>query len=189
MEIILTIVSILAAIWLFLRYKISQLAKEIGDELPETDPEEVARAIAENEREIAESRATLEKLQVYRTLRDSVTEGMTLDQLIEAFQKMCDLPVGDPDDLLFESGTYRFTGEKMFHFSLVRQFQFMDEDEYVQLHLEALYAPGARTFGLRNTTWDARIDADFFEYVKRSPAYHAVKEQPIVRVNLWIDET
>lgn len=185
MELIIGIALLLLAGYLYFQRR----ARKIVDDLPEADPEEAGRAIEENEREIAESREKLQQLLVYRTLRNSVTEGMTLDQLIDAFQKMCELPVGDPDNLLFETGTYHFTGEKMFHFSLVRQFQFLDEDEYVQLHLEALYTPGIRTFGLRNVSWDARIEGDFFEYVKNSPACHAVKELPIAKIEVWIDET
>lgn len=150
-----------------------------GEHAPQTEPDN-----ASDERQ-----AILEKLVVYRTLRDSIHDGMTLDEMIDAFAEMCRISVGDPDDLLYESGTFNFTGKKLFYFSLVRQFQFLDEDEYVQLRLDVTYMPGARIFGLRNTTWGSLTDGDFFEKVRRSPVYHAVKELPVYRVQVYIGDT
>ena len=114
---------------------------------------------------------------------------MALEEMIDAFSHMCQTSVGEPDDLLFETGTYGFTGEKLFHFSLVRQFQFMSGDEYVQLHLEVLYTPGLSTALLFNTKWDSQVNGDFFEMVKSSQAYAVVKDMTPVRVDVWIDET
>lgn len=141
------------------------------------------------EAELAQRRETLQTLVVYRSLRESVRDGMTLEEMIDAFARMCRISVGDPDDLLFEAGTYNFTGEKLFCFSLVRQFQFDDDDEYVQLHLDVCYRPGARNFGLKETHWGSAQEGGFFPHVLGSPAYHAVKEMPIVKVNVYIDET
>ena len=98
----------------------------------------------------------LKNLPVYRALTDSIRDNMTLEELIDAFEKMCKLPVGTPDNLLFETGTFSFSGEKMFYFSLVRQFQFADEDEYVQLHLDIQFPPSIKTAQLKRTTWCGR---------------------------------
>lgn len=49
------------------------------------------------------------------------------------------------DGLLFESGTYRFTGTEQFTVSLVRQFEVVDDagdhEHYVHLRCEFLYEP------------------------------------------------
>ena len=134
-------------------------------------------------------KALLKKLVVYRTLRDTVREGMTLDELIDAFAQMCTISVGEPDDLLFETGTFDFTGEKLFYFSLVRQFQFFSDDEYVQLHLDVTYAPSSKTALLRGAKWSEPTDPDFFPSVKNSLAFKAVQNQPIVYVDIRVEDT
>ena len=131
----------------------------------------------------------LQKLVVYRILRSSIHDGMTLDEMIDAFAQMCKTSVGDPDDLLFETGTYDFTGEKLFHFSLTRQFQFIDENEYVQLRLNVLYAPSLKTKLLFTTKWGSLTQGDFFGVVRKSRAFRIVKDLPILKVEVQIDET
>lgn len=143
----------------------------------------------EEEHQQAESQEKLQCLVVYRTLQETVREGMSLDELISAFERMCALDVGDPDDLLFETGTFNFTGEKLFHFDLVRQFQFLSGDEYVQLHLTVLYEPSPKTALLKNVRWGMPGDGRFFETVCGSLAYKTVKDMPITRVDIQIHET
>ena len=135
----------------------------------------------------SERHAILEKLVVNRTLRDSVREDMDLDELIDAFRQMCAEDVGDPDDLLFETGVYRFTGEKKFHFSLVRQFKFMDADEYVQLRLDITAEP-PKAFVLPVIHWGKVDDGTFFDFVRNSRGYKMLKDAPF-QVVVRIEET
>lgn len=139
--------------------------------------------------EIYVSQEELEQLPVYLALRDSVREGMTLDEMIDAFADMCRLPVGDPDDLLFETGTYDFTGPKRFYFSLVRQFQYKSEDEYIQLHLDLLYTPSPATDRICDTEWGSLTDGDFFTMVRSCEAYQLIKDAPMAEVDIRIEET
>lgn len=185
MKIILGIVVILAAAILWLRHK----ANHFEDSMPPEEREQYAAFLAEEEAERAKSQEILQKLVVYRTLNGSIQPGQTLDEMIDAFAQMCKTSVGYPDNLLFETGTWDYNGEKLFCFSLVRQFQFMDEDEYVQLRLDVLYTPSARTKLLYGSKWDARVEGDFFEMVRSSRAYNAVKDTPIHKVAVRIDET
>ena len=154
-----------------------------------TDEKAAYAAMEQEAQEIAERQAILQKLVVYRTLRQSITDGMTLEQMIAAFEDMCRISVGDPDDLLFETGTYDLTGEKQFYFSLVRQFQFLDPDEYVQLRLDVRYAPGSETRFLRRATWDSQTAGSFFDTVRSSREYRAVSELPIAGVDVRVEET
>ena len=135
------------------------------------------------------SQEALEQLPVYRTLQDSVQEGMTLNKLIDAFAAMCKLPVGEPDDLLFETGTFDFTGKKLFYFSLVRQFQYRNDDEYVQLHLDIRYTPSPATARLKCTKWGSLTEGDFFGMVRSSDACCALKDKPITEIEVYIEET
>ncbi len=77
----------------------------------------------------------------------------------------------------------------MFYFSLVRQFHFQDEEKFVQLHLDVRYAPSPATAQMNLTSWSHPLDPDFIPYVKSTAAYHAVKEMPMVQVEVYIDET
>lgn len=185
MKIILGLAILLIGLYLHIRYKVEHFTDHMTPE--ERAKWEEAMAI---ERERAENRqAPLRSLVVYRTLRDSIRDNMSLDEMIDAFSQMCKTSVGEPDDLLFETGTYDFTGENLFYFSLVRQFQFMDADEYVQLHLDVLYTPGVKTKLLFGTKWNSQVNGDFFEMVKSSLAYAVVKDMAPVRVDVWIEET
>lgn len=149
---------------------------------------EKAEAASSSE-EQAESESILHKLVVYRTLDASIHEGMTLSEMIDAFREMCDISVGDPDDLLFETGTYQFTDEKLFYFCLVRQFQFASEDEYVQLRLEVTYQSCAKTRFLFGSKWGSLTDGDFFAMVKGSRAYRVAENLPIYKVAVRVEET
>ena len=160
----------------------NKLLEELGVALIEDDEDTV-------EIEASVSQEELEKLPVYQSLRDSVDLDMSLDELIDAFAAMCKLPVGEPDDLLFETGTYAFDMKKKFYFSLVRQFKFMDDDEYVQLHLEVTYLPCAKTRLLYKAKWGSLTDGDFFGMVRSSRAYRVARELPIFHVNVYVDET
>lgn len=145
--------------------------------------------LEEEERRLAEHQEILQRLVVCRSLRELVQDSMTLDELIDAFEKMCAHDVGEPDMLLFETGTYDFTGKKMFHFDLVRQFQFLNEDEFVQLHLTVLYEPSPKLALLRKIHWGEPEDGSFFSIVRNSRAYHAVMNLPIAQVRIDIHET
>ena len=134
------------------------------------------------------SREELEALPVYLALRDSVKDGMDLDAMIDAFASMCRLPVGE-DDLLFETGTYKFTGKKQFYFSLVRQFRYKGGDEFIQLRLEVCYAPSPATARICDTEWSSLTEGDFFGMVRSSKAYRKVRELPIAQVEVSIGET
>ena len=135
------------------------------------------------------SQEELEQLPVFQTLRNSVKDGMTLNEMIDAFAAMCRLPVGDPDDLLFETGTYDFSGPERFYFSLVRQFQYKSGDEYIQLHLDVLYAPSPATARICDTEWSSLTEGDFFDMVRSGKAYRKVKDLPVTKVDVWIGET
>lgn len=146
--------------------------------------------ITDYENDHVKRQEALECLVVYKQLQTSVQDGMTLAELIDAFAQMCQTPVGEPDDLLFETGTFSFTGNKRFYFSLVRQFRFFtDTDEYVQLHLDVLYHPTKKTRWLRKSSWSSQDTGKFFNDVTGSSAYQAVCDTAYAKVEVWIGET
>ena len=71
---------------------------------------------------------------------------------------MCNMPLKE-DMILFETGTYSFTGKPMFNFSLVRQFP-NDEEEYYQIHVDVLYIPTEENKDFQRTIWNEDIEED-----------------------------
>ena len=185
MNIFLILAALIAVPILYFRYKVNHFMDHMS---PEQRAEWENALNIERER-IENAQAPLKSLVVYRILQNSIHDGMTLEEMIDAFARMCETSVGDPDDLLFETGTFNFTGEKLFYFSLVRQFKFLSDDEYVQLRLDVTYSPSIRTALLFKTKWDSQVDGDFFEMVKTSSAFAAVKDATPVHAEVQITET
>jgi len=79
----------------------------------------------------------MEKIAEY--LRNAITDKMTLKDIDDIFENACQ-PMNEDDMILFEIGTYSFTGEELFYFSLVKQVP-AEDDEYRQLHIDVLYKP------------------------------------------------
>lgn len=150
----------------------------------------LAQKMEDTEEDREKRQKMMESLVVYRQLQQTIHDGMTLDEMIDAFSQMCKTSVKEPDDLLFETGTFSFTGEKLFYFSLVRQFCFFtDTDEYVQLHLDVMYPLSPKTRLLKRSDWSSPQDEDFFKNVKNSTAYRTVSNTPYAKVEVWIGET
>ena len=90
--------------------------------------------------------------------------------------------------LLFETGEYDFTGERLFYFSLVRQYPGGD-GEYIQLRLEVTYAPTEETHGFLRTDWDDLEEGDFFAHVRASEEYAALTDVQPVSIGARREET
>ncbi len=112
---------------------------------------------------------------VYYELISNVKQEMNLSDLVNVFEQMCSIPVAvESDMLLYETGTYTFSGEPKFYFSLTRQFSDDCEGDFRQLHLNILYEPSKWTNKFKDAVWDEEIDGDFFDYVRNSQAYRAL---------------
>lgn len=117
---------------------------------------------------------------------------MKLPELVDVFEKMTEISVGDWEDwedmTLFEAGTFPFTGRPMFTVSLVRQFP-NDEDEFYQLHLNVLFLPEEKTRGISFSEWSQSVDGDFFTFVRETDIYSLMKDEAPAEVNIYLDET
>lgn len=127
-------------------------------------------------------------------LKASVSEDMSLDQMLAAFEEMCQYPVEgvEPEDelLLFESGTYSFDmdEEPLFYFSVVRQFP-NEDGEFYQIHLDVMYTPGSSREELEMSFWNDEVDENFFEYIRKTKVYQEVCNEPHIKVETYMDET
>lgn len=133
-------------------------------------------------------------MEILSYLKNEIDGKTSLPELVDAFEKMCLIElegVEDDDDLLiFETGTFDFTGEDLFYFSLVRQFP-NGEDEYFQLHLDIRFTPDKINKKFHKTLWSDEFDqkAEFFEAVRSSKAYAALEGTPVVSVGCEMSET
>ena len=96
-------------------------------------------------------KAKMKSLEKY--LKNTITDNMPLENIIDVFEKMCQVPI-DYDMILFETGTYDFTGEPLFQISLVRQIPNDDDDEFYQLHVDVFYKPTDENKVFSEATWN-----------------------------------
>lgn len=128
-------------------------------------------------------------------LKNAVGDTMGLPELVDAFEKMCQIPLEDipeeDDMLLFETGTYNFFGKEEFEFSLTRQYPNQIDDEYFQLRLTAFYEPNEKNHPFSDCAWDEdeEVEGDFFGFVRSSEAYQAMQNDKIMRIDVSLEET
>lgn len=120
-------------------------------------------------------------------LKNEITEKSTVEDIVNIFEQMCRRPLDD-DMILFETGTYSFSGKPLFYFSLVRQFP-NDEEEYYQIHVDILYKPTSENQIFSEATWDEEVEGSIFDYIKKSEAFVFAKNQEYIKVDIYLDET
>lgn len=113
-----------------------------------------------------------------------------------ARQRFATAPASDSDGLLFQYGTYAFSGRPMFTVDLARQFDIGDDggqhDHYVQVHCELRYAcePALDALGRFNSwffhdagadldEWLAAMEEHLGPLLARVPSEIDVYEEPV----------
>ena len=119
-------------------------------------------------------------------LKKTISSSMNIDEIIEVFEKWYQ-PMGEDDSLLFETGTFDFTGEKLFYFSLVKQFS-SDDDEYYQIHIDILYEPDSENKKFSDSFWDETGD-EIINYIKDSKEYKYAQNHKCKNIDIYMDET
>ncbi len=90
--------------------------------------------------------------------------------------------------VLFETGTYAFTGDELFYFSLVKQVP-NNDDEYYQIHVDILYKPNRKNRRFKKSVWDDELDESIFDYIRKSKAYKYAQNDDYIKVEIYMDET
>lgn len=103
---------------------------------------------------------------------------------------MCEIPIVEEEEIeiLFETGIYSLAGKPMFNFSLVRQYP-NEEEEYCQIHLDILIKPTDEISSFKQTTWNFELEGSIFDYIRKSAEYKALKDELIVKIDVYMDET
>lgn len=121
-------------------------------------------------------------------LKREITEKMSLTEIVDAFERMCSVPIAD-DMILFETGTFSFHGEPRFYFCLVRQFPIEDDDEFYQIHVDILFLPDSENCKFSGTVWNEDIAENIFDFIRKSDAFAYAKSQPYFKIEIYMDET
>lgn len=120
-------------------------------------------------------------------LKDSIKDGMSMPEMVDVFEKMCEIPLKD-EMILFQTGISNYNHEEKFYFSLVRQIP-NDEEEFYQIELCVLYEPDDKNKEFHDSTWDADLEENIFDHIRKSAAYEYSKDIPYVRFEISMDET
>lgn len=128
-----------------------------------------------------------QKESLLKYLQYKISDKSSLENIIDVFEEMCNIPVKE-DMILFETGTYSFTGEPMFYFSLVRQFP-NDEEEYYQIHVDVLYVSTAENKNFEQNIWNEDIEENIFSYIKKTSEFSFCKNKEFSKVEIYFDET
>ena len=120
-------------------------------------------------------------------LKNSITEKMALENIVNVFELMCNIPI-EEDMILFETGTFSFTGKPLFQFSLVRQFP-NDDDEYYQVHVNVLYKPNCENEAFNEAIWSEDLSESIFDFIRKSQAFVYAKGDEYIKAEIYMDET
>jgi hypothetical protein len=98
------------------------------------------------------------------------------------------------DGLLYQWGTYDFTGQPLFHIDLVRQFALFDDDEYAQFHLDVRLpvAPELTTLGSHSEWWwsDGGVPLDAWRRrLVARPEWVVLASRSPSAVEVFVDHT
>jgi hypothetical protein len=125
-----------------------------------------------------------------RKLEKKIRQDMSLDEAIQTFfDVVSEVKPNDQEMLLYEVGCFLADKDtEACLFCLVRQTPSPD-DEFYQMHLELQYDISDEVSSLSECEWHEQGDDDLKEYVFKSKAYNMLKEKPIKKIRVWVDET
>ncbi len=129
-----------------------------------------------------------ESAQLMEFLKNEITDNMSLEQIVDVFERMCGIPVED-DLILFEAGTSVFTEEPVFFISFTRQFPNDVDDEFYQIHVDVQYQPNSENSAFNELKWDDELSENIFDYIRNSPVFSYAKDKEYIKIDIHLDET
>ena len=124
---------------------------------------------------------------IVEQLKNRIIDAMELKDIVDVFEEACQ-PMNEEDMILFETGTFDFTGEDLFYFSMVKQAP-AEDDEYCQLHVDVLYKTNSENKKFSTAVWDDALEENIFDYIRNSKAFNYAQNDNYVSVDIYADET
>ncbi|MGN0527931.1 MAG: hypothetical protein ACI4IE_02270 [Eubacterium sp.] len=130
---------------------------------------------------------TLDRVLDY--IKCAVNSDSSLEEIVSVFENACKMKIND-DCALFETGTFSFTGEELFYFSLVKQFENEDDEdgEYVQIHIDVMFEPTKENAKFSSSIWFDEPN-DILTQITKSKAFQYLKDKKISKLEIYADET
>ena len=131
-----------------------------------------------------------EDMEIYQALQSAVTEDSTLEEILNAFEDMCSIPVDTGSEMfLYEVYAYKFEGKEYLNCHIVRQVDDPGTDEFIQLHLDIIYHLDEDIAGFNETIWfDADVEG-FLTHIRSGEIYQTLIDKPIDRRYVSTDST
>lgn len=121
-----------------------------------------------------------ESMEIYQFLQTAVTEEASLEEILDAFAAMCEIPVDTTTEMfLYEVYPSEFNEEKHLNVHIVRQVDEPGTDEFIQLHLDILYLLDEDMERFKETTWYDRDAEGFVEHIRSGAIYQTLIRKPI----------
>lgn len=123
---------------------------------------------------------------IVEKLKQKVNNRTPLGEIVELFCEECSVDLPEKD-FLFETGLYQFTCDEEYYFSLVLQYK-GSGDEYVQLHIDAVYPPSTKYETFASCEWIEDIN-EFKQFILASEEFMILQNETILKVDIYVDET
>ena len=131
---------------------------------------------------------TWEKMEVYQVLSENIDEDATLDEMLDAFYLMCQVPMEVTCDIyVYDVHAYEYEGQQYLHFMVCRQFEVRGYYEFLEIGFSVTFALDEDIADLHE---DIRMEDGmqrFLQYIRESEAYQTLRAKPIQERNVGID--
>lgn len=134
--------------------------------------------------------ANYEDMEIYQYLRSAISGDSTLEEMLDAFARMSEIPVDSTTDMyLYEVHSYEFEGEEYLYCHIVRQVDEPGSDEFIQLSLDITYPYDDDMADFEEVTWFERDAAGFVGYIQDGTIYQTLINKPIYATYVSISGT
>ena len=127
-------------------------------------------------------------LEVSKFLTSAIHDDASLDEMLDAFAQMCQIPMDVVTDIYtYSVSVYESEGTTYLHFMVARQFELPDDHEFLDLGFSATYLADSDIAAFDE---NKRIEDDWrslITYVKESKAYQTLMTKEILTRNVGID--
>lgn len=128
-----------------------------------------------------------EELEVYQVLSSGIDDDATLEEMVNAFEAMCQVPMETTCDVyVYDVYSYEFEGNRYLHFMVSRQFQIPTYYEFLDCGFSATFILEDDIADLSESIHKEMPWKAFIQAVKDSASYNKLLDKPIYERNVSI---
>lgn len=127
-----------------------------------------------------------EEFEIYKTLRSEIQDDSTLPDRLDAFEKMCAIPMETTCDLyLLEVYTSDFEGKKTVHFKVSYQFEIRSYYEMLEVGFYTTYNFEEDLAGFDEIKFIEDDWEEFVSYVRGREIFKRLSQRQIIDSNVF----